>query len=234
MKEHSLIMSSPLIPALLDGRKTQTRRVVAWSNSLVDNTISKWWREHWTGFNFRQARVHFRYPKPLGYHLHVPYSPYRKTIYFPVYPRIQPGDLIWVKETHFQTIDNEGHDKPDISYHEEENNLYPGHWRKVSARFMPRRAARIILRVVGVRAKRLQDISDEDVEAEGAYGPVGAHEWDCRLLGCHFNPDSACDCGSHFPQEVFARLWDNLNAKRGHPWAANDWVWVYDLKQEDV
>ncbi len=226
-------MSSPLIPALLDGRKTQTRRVVAWSNSLVDDTISKWWREHWAGFNFRQARVHFRYPEPLGYHLHVPYSPYRKTIYFPVYPRIQPGDLIWIKETwgipvgmtEYQPIYKADYDSKKIPLADGEK------WR--SPLFMPRRAARIIRRVVGVRAERLQNISDEDVEAEGAYGPVGAHEWDCRLLGCHFNPDSACDCGSHFPQEVFARFWDTFNGKK-HPWTSNPWTWIYDLKQEDV
>ena len=216
MKEHSLIMSSPLIPALLDGRKTQTRRVVAWSNSLVDGTISKWWREHWLGLDFDKAWVDSG-PSPAGNpgpYLHVSYPP--EYITHRIYPRIQTGDLIWVKETHFQTIDNEGHDKPGISYLEDEPNLFPGHWRKVSSLFMPRRAARIIRRVVDVRAEHLQDISVEDAIAEGV---------------CAYPPD-----GHGMKSEVqrwFQEIWDSLGGNR-HSWKENPFCWVYDLKKEIV
>jgi hypothetical protein len=82
---------------------------------------------------------------------------------------------------------------------------WPGtRWR--SGRFMPKWAARIWLEVTDVRVERLQEITQADVLAEG------------------MNPD-----WSDLAWYGFRDLWDSLNAKRGHPWEANDWVWVIEF-----
>ena len=81
--------------------------------------------------------------------------------------------------------------------------------------FMPKFAARIWLEVVSIRAERLQEITIGDIVAEGI--------------------DPACDAASQREHRVsggaFVELWDSLNAKRGHPWSANDWVWVVSFNQ---
>ena len=89
--------------------------------------------------------------------------------------------------------------------------------------FMPKFAARIWLEVVSVRAERLQEISEQDIIAEGiqpdmvdsgALDPNGG--WGIDVADYH---------------HPFMALWDSLNAKRGHPWSANDWVWVVEFSK---
>jgi len=96
------------------------------------------------------------------------------------------------------------------------------HWR--SSTHMPRWANRITLVVEGVKFERLQAISDEDVEAEGACN--GLHDWDCRHP---YFPDPAgycvSGCGSWSYQEVFQRLWGcRHGAKPGQRWEDNPHV----------
>jgi len=85
---------------------------------------------------------------------------------------------------------------------------------------MPRAASRITLEVVSVTAERLQDITEEDAIAEGVV-PDGNHMDD-------FAKKSGCFVGA------FSRLWDSLNAKRGFGWDANPWVWRVGFKVLDV
>ena len=70
---------------------------------------------------------------------------------------------------------------------------------------MPRDAARIFLKITGMRVERLQDITLEDMGAEGF------------------------ECSSDF----FA-LWDSLNADRGFGWDVNPWVWVVEFEKIDA
>jgi hypothetical protein len=62
------------------------------------------------------------------------------------------------------------------------------------------------LPLVAVRAEQVQEISEEDAIAEGIEAPDSpGHEWVAARL--------------------FSRLWDSINAKRGHGWDANPWTW---------
>ena len=72
---------------------------------------------------------------------------------------------------------------------------------------MPRAAARLFLRVTGVRCERLQEISDADAKAEGMDSPS-------------------------YPIIQFKDLWRELNDKRdGCGWESNPWVWVYEFER---
>ena len=79
-------------------------------------------------------------------------------------------------------------------------------WR--SPRFMPKAVARLWLAVKNVRVERVQEISNEDILAEGIN--------DLGSYGANYD---------YFANEI----WDNINAKRGYPWENNDWVWVYEF-----
>jgi hypothetical protein len=71
---------------------------------------------------------------------------------------------------------------------------------------MPKRASRLTLTVTDVRVQRVQEISEDDVKAEGVR-PEGPDLWDrVEMLA------------------RFAGLWDSLNAKRGFGWDVNPWV----------
>lgn len=77
---------------------------------------------------------------------------------------------------------------------------------------LPKRYARVWLRVTDVRIERVQDITGADAEAEGCASPP---------------PDEP---GPYSPEEgarnVFVELWDRINAKRGYGWDSNPWVWA--------
>jgi hypothetical protein len=81
--------------------------------------------------------------------------------------------------------------------------------------FMPRWASRITLRVTAVRVERVQDISRPDVHAEGVL---------CQY--CKMQQGDICNC-----TDAFSHLWDSINAKRGHPWQSNPWVWVVEFER---
>ena len=83
----------------------------------------------------------------------------------------------------------------------------PCHWR--SSIFMPRWASRITLEITDVRIERLQDISEDDAEAEGAHGYTNAAS----------------------PIDFFICLWNSLNTKRNFGWDMNPWVWVISFKR---
>lgn len=101
-----------------------------------------------------------------------------------------------------------------------EDPAWPSYVKWRPSIHMPRWASRIMLEVTDVRVERVQDISDEDVIAEGIKR-LEFEGW--RIPGDTFT--------FHFSALAFARLWDSLNAKRGHGWDQNFWVWVVEFKR---
>jgi hypothetical protein len=107
-----------------------------------------------------------------------------------------------------------------------------GEGRRVSAFFakqrpsihMPRWASRISLEITDVRVERVQEISGEDARAEGVCVPR------CGCEGCGRTSQMCpADASSHILE--YARLWDSLNAPRGYGWDANPWVWAITFKR---
>ncbi len=206
--ERPIIMSAGSMRAILDGRKTQTRRVIKPQPEFV-------WGQGIRNSDPEHYAAHVRFPGgssgPDPW-ITCPYG--------------LPGDHLWVRETWGAVWPDEypvplsecrieyRADLPDGCTDQ------PGEWPAEDARgdpeapkwrpsiFMPRWASRITLAIVGVRVKRLQDISGTDACAEGIT-PV--------------------DPGG--PVRQFADLWDALNAKRGHGWDVNPWVWVIEFRR---
>lgn len=128
------------------------------------------------------------------------------------------GEVLYVKEAW-------GQEDGDIRYRaaEKDHGIFrKGFWR--SPLFMPEWAARRWVRIVAVRAERVQDITEADVDAEGFGGDVPARAFPSRWWS-----KDARDGGKSMP-ECFGELWDSINAKR-HPWTSNPWVWVYTFER---
>lgn len=144
MKDRSIIFQGWGVRAILDGRKTQTRRVIK-----PQPTGSTTWLPHYEG-------IHHMGFYPNNYdatpsHLKCPYG--------------QPGDRLWVRETFMQDqYDNVFYkaDYPELELHKPECER---EWKP--SIHMPRWASRITLEVVDVRVERVQDITEEDAKAEG-------------------------------------------------------------------
>lgn len=147
-------------------------------------------------------------------------------------PPYLPGEVLWIREIWRHCMDKfEGAYIGGYSYKADclidaENDKYDP-WR--SARYMPREAARLFLRVTNVRLQRLQNISREDANAEGSYldrCECLPRKNDRKPFEIMFQQTS---CYIH--GEEFKALWDRLNAKKGFSWESNCWVWVIEFER---
>lgn len=206
-----IMFSTDMVKAILDGRKTQTRRVIKGSNH---NLLQRWDGpedngEHYFGWASQGDGI-FAYGR------------------LKLKPLYQPGDILWVRETWQHVYQMDDFDKciegtgeyyyaadgePGFTYwvdpHTgEHKERMP--WRP--SIYMPREAARLFLRVTDVRAERVQDISEEDAKAEGVTA--------INDSGCGY-------------RRAFRELWNALNAKRGFDWYTNSWVWVYTFERHE-
>lgn len=91
--------------------------------------------------------------------------------------------------------------------------------------FMPEKCARYFIKITGVRAERLQDISEEDCIKEGImYAPIQSLAWQDKLTPMWSNGINRYKT----PQEAYAALINSINGKG--TWEKNPWVWVYDFE----
>lgn len=156
MKEHPILLSGPMVRAILEGRKTQTRRV------MKDQS------EHGGAIAFNVRAAAFTYAEKNRY------TGENVRIFCIKCPFGQVGDRLWVRETWAQCYQGGQLDggKPcfraDVGI---DGNATKIETTKViqwkPSIFMPRWASRITLEVVGVRVERLWDISEDDAAAEG-------------------------------------------------------------------
>jgi len=127
------------------------------------------------------------------------------------------GQILWVRETfNADWCDHviyraDGGAARDAGYSAEPR------WRP--SIFMPRSSSRITLRVTDVRVERLQGITVHDIRLEGIGGPA------------HDGPGPRCSSECSSLRLAWATAWDSLNAKRGHGWEKNPWVWVVSFRR---
>jgi len=217
-----------MVRAVLEGRKTQTRRLFKVRGPMgnlcqIDSPDEEIIRMDDGSFHYLStSEMSGPYPCPYG----------------------APGERLWVRETF--AIGGAKGDPPayradmsadDLAEEREVRRLAPGlskeyrnaRWRP--SIHMPRWASRITLEVTGVRVERLHEISYEDACAEGCAIPslevpaietatlpaASAESWDetSRRL--------------RWPQRCYEQLWDSINGAES--WAANPWVWVIEFKR---
>jgi hypothetical protein len=197
MTNRPILFSGPMIRALLDGRKTQTRRVIRGVER--DNCMS---------IGKGKLRTHVL---DAAQHPHL----------LPI--RAAAGDRLWVREAHALlprtayrasigtgTIDQREHPTDGYTaalFREGFDRSGSQRWRP--SIHMPRWASRLTLTVTDVRVQRVQEITLGDICAEGLARSI-----------YDFTPVQR-------GLDAFAELWDSLNAARGYSWDANPWVAAY-------
>lgn len=152
MKERPIIMGAESVRAILEGHKTQTRRVIKPQPSVT---------YHWSGDAYEEG----------GMVKAVLSS--KPTIHFDYMPkcRWQVGDRLWVREAWAQCSDNGILYKADSMFIGCEKGDFAWDWK--SPLFMPRWASRITLEITDIRVEQLQDITEGDAIAEGCSGRGG-------------------------------------------------------------
>ncbi|MBC3345384.1 hypothetical protein HU811_01890 [Pseudomonas sp. SWRI196] len=144
-KERPILFSAPMVRAILEDRKTVTRRAVKVQPRSKADIGS-----------YGIGQPFIRNPDVSKANPACPYG--------------QPGDRLWVRETWAEIRVAQAPDQEWIVYRECDNRTdYGGPWKP--SIFMPRRACRILLEITAVRVERLQDISRSDIRAEGLQCP---------------------------------------------------------------
>jgi hypothetical protein len=211
-KERPILFSGAMVKAILEGRKTQTRRAIA----------DEWWRCLDPDDNDDRARA-------------VEMCPYGRAgdrLWVRETWQAQNTEMKWWHEwpANDRHSMNWAWTNPVVP-------AYPGtppRW--LPAIHMPRMACRLTLEIVTVRVERVQDISEDDAIAEGV-PPNWAGDlsgWDANEHGYlppHLlNSEDDSDVHHYTAREAYATYWDHFNAKRGYSWNVNPWVWVIEFK----
>jgi hypothetical protein len=230
MGDHPILFNGAMVRAILDGRKTQTRRVLGARSILYPGP-------RFDGFDVT--------PEPVGDGVWAWVSDGVIIAGIGSCPYGQPGDRLWVRETwavHSLPMEGQGTGymlqwRADGVTREAawDGRVHPfgetgdavlnccrrhgdKGWRP--SIHMPRWASRLTLAVTEVRVERLQAITEEDARAEGIV--------DAKCVGCGCSRPLPC------PDDEFARLWDSINGSRpGCSWADSPFVWVVTFRPEE-
>lgn len=228
-KQLPILFSTPMVQAIIDGRKTQTRRIV--------NTKHKGWdaQEHELSFTRTLTRevVENGIAKAsqvnelVGFHAFFKEQDSHLGIKCPYG---QPGDLLWVRETHDPTgCGGSILYKADYTLLEL-SQAAKGVFRWKPSIHMKKDYARIWLQVEEIGVERLQDISEEDAKAEGIL-PLAASSAQLATHGqLYFDyskPKQLFNEGLP-PFWSFNSLWCSING--GDSWEENPWLWVVKYK----
>ncbi|MDT9784586.1 hypothetical protein RUW59_03910 [Klebsiella pneumoniae] len=218
MKERGMIFNGEMVRAILDGRKTQTRRPIKWKQTRFTEIGEREDGSKWPWSEDAEHACDFWHPCPFG----------------------AVGDRIWVRETFqgplfdYDLMDSYCKDatpfeKPEFCVYKADGVPAPEFydaddelhccWRP--SIHMPRWASRILLEITDVRVERLNAISEEDATAEGV-PPAGSLLPD--YPGTFLTPK-----GDFATAKVaFQRLWESIYGEES--WKANGWVWVISFK----
>ena len=207
MKEHPILFSGPMVRAILEGRKFQTRRIVKPQPS----------KHHWKILPGYRREIKLM-ECSNGLHAKVVDSipvgtmQRRENDLDPVWikcPYGSVGNILWVRETWGYCDRNHVIYRADDIEALAKERQWVSWPRWTPSIHMPRWASRISLKITDIRIERLQEISKEDALAEGVtLDPNCKKKW-------------AVD---HDPRMAFADLWDSINAKT-FPWDKNPYVW---------
>lgn len=251
-KDRPIIFSAPMVRAIIDGRKTQTRRIIK-----PQPNIDRFGNFCWNGSNFGQSfngpninAIASPLPSSKTKRVHCPYG--------------KPGDRLYVKEAAWMWCERKPNgttktgkqkwfyaplvsapvfycadhpDKPKLNIsHQNTGNEWG--WRKKVGRFLPRWASRILLDKTNVRVERLNDISTDDAIAEGlkALTKDGSLiKYGIPDLDGHPGNDNHGWHWRHWdadPKRAFRKLWESINGQES--WDLNLFVWAIEFKIVEI
>ena len=229
MKERPILFSGPMVRAIMEGRKTMTRRIV---KPIIANCLEDGWggeqQIYWT-----------RDDEPIEATRLCPYG--------------ASDDRLWIKEA-WRTYENFNEFSPKeiekmaknigyenawapIQYEADQTRINwldrqygPGRYRH--ARFMPKWASRILLEIINIRVERLQDITEEEAIAEGIEPiPFADSKKKDNMFTVTTPEGDKYNYSSNFKtaKEAFKALWQSINGPGS--WEQNPWVWVIEFKK---
>lgn len=227
MAEHPILFSGEMVRAIMEGRKTQTRRVIMPQApdgfSICDAGL---WVYDGDRYSHRPAKVWRWHNGPHQW----PAKRYLECPYGQIGDRGQQNDRLWVREAIVDQAPGPGRitevtEQWSMDWARQctlDEFLSANEWRyaadapvaweweaTIPSIHMPRFASRITLELTQVRVQRVQDINHEDAMAEGFPGE---------------------ECG-FTPWQWFVDVWQRINAKRGYDWVSNPWVWALTFRR---
>lgn len=227
MKERPILMNGAMVRAVLDGSKTQTRRIMKPQPEPVPHRPGDY---QWP-CNAFQSMVSVGDTRAPG----------ADGMAGDACPHGGHGDHLWVRET-FGYVSPDEHQRPlsecSIEYRADlpaGSTDRPGGWpasecvgdparpRWKPSIHMPRPASRILLEIVSVRVERLQDIRDADIEAEGI--DIDA------LAEAQERYDTIAKDGNASGRATLRTAWRNLWESTGGDWDSNPWLWVIEFNR---
>ncbi|EMC2368481.1 hypothetical protein VB763_004183 [Klebsiella pneumoniae] len=211
MSERGMIFNAEMVRALLDGRKTQTRRPIKWKQTRFTEIGEREDGSKWPWSEDAEHACDFWHPCPFG----------------------AVGDRIWVREAF--RVHSRATDVATLVYKASERNSWTEQTRRVPVAVcnkpatpekwtpslhMPRWASRILLEITDVRVERLNAINEHDAQAEGV----------ARLRGGfwkHYQPGWTQHQLS--ARGSFVTLWKSIYGEES--WNSSPWVWVIEFKR---
>ncbi len=225
MKESPVLFNSDMVRAILEGQKTETRRVIK-PQPYIDQECGSlppgkywFWRTKtnvWGGFEWTENQLE----NEISEYIKCPYGQIR--------------DRLWVKET--ICIYPDGNGNPVCVYKATDKKPDTDLW--TPSIYMPRTASRITLEITEIKVGRVQEIDNDGATEEG----ISQYFVDCNEDGywdvpAHWkNPDGKIikRVQADSPVEAFCNLWDSIYKKRGFSWESNPWVWCIKFKRIEV
>ncbi|MCL7686176.1 hypothetical protein M8363_06410 [Klebsiella quasivariicola] len=248
MKERGMIFNGEMVRAILDGRKTQTRRIM----KLQPKPSKSRPGDFWFSSKKLESMVHVSDLAPGN----SPIADYHLFIQEHCCPFGAVGDRIWVRETWadvnldgapavayraddevYDLMENESLLDEDGAFNYQDTRVskyqfsawhsdlisgIEGNWRP--SIHMPRWASRILLEITDVRVERLNAISEEDAEAEGIDMEALYDSQDCYDCIADHNMT-----GRPTVTGAFKYLWESIYGEEG--WKSNPWVWVIEFNR---
>lgn len=228
-----ILFNTEMVRAILDGRKTETRRVVKlkYGNTHIEIRKDKYGKSVIELQNDVEGETFGT--NPDGSH-------WRKLLaYIEKNPPYKKGNILYVRETWAY-----GYEDGTYIYRASDKLAdLPTFMASTKLIYhpsihMPKEAARLFLKVTDVKAERLQDIKPVDVIKEGAYDEC----WNClETYGengnqcCYGQEDECSQCDSVIME--FEKLWNSTIPKKNralYGWGANPWVWVVDFEKINI
>lgn len=209
MKDTPILMSGEMVLALLENRKTKTRRIIKPQPEMQDFGVG----------GEAYAFVKGKHKVYNGF-IAIGINAFNKGETHNICPYGHVRDQLWIKET-FAYTDHTVNIKPGYVYRATDpdwSTLKGFKW--TPSIFCTRKASRITLEITNVRVERLNEISEEDAAAEG----VTIRQVETGVEHCGIKemmPES--------PVDAYARLWEQINGKGS--WSANPFVWAISFKR---